>query len=202
VDEQILERLDVCARPVNQGGPDRGGDEDLEENTYRDEWGVTRTRPPGCVYYDMTRSLSPATSPRRRSPAIAGRIRPTPDATGLREKALQLRQETGFASCITPVIIWYTRPSIYGASRTGTMDLGANQDLFKCLMDAVIELLIEMNRGPLRGVGDLIDVIAFGDDIGLQGPASLLPGSLRKMIRPYQERIVEAIRSQTPAKIL
>ncbi len=32
VDEQILERLDVAARPVNQGGPDRGGDEDLDEN--------------------------------------------------------------------------------------------------------------------------------------------------------------------------
>lgn len=56
VDERVLQYLDVDARGFGQGAPDAGGDVDLDEETWRDEWGIVRRMPPGCQYYDMVSS--------------------------------------------------------------------------------------------------------------------------------------------------
>ncbi len=48
------------------------------------------------------------------------------------------------------------------------LDLGGDHDLFLALMQAVLEVLMEMNHRALAEVGDLIDIVAFGDDIGQQ----------------------------------
>jgi len=203
MDEQVLERLDVDIRAVNQGAPDRGADIDLNENTYQDEWGVVRTRPTGCVYYDMTKSplagdITPATIARYPwpDPADPGRSR------GLREKARRLREETDYAILYNARYHLVHQTQYLRGFQDWYMDLGGNPELFRCLMDAVVEVLIEMNRGPLDQLGDLVDVVAFGDDIGLQDRPICSLDLYRKMIRPYHERIIEAIRSQTKAKIL
>ncbi|MBL8290493.1 MAG: hypothetical protein JNN08_01580, partial [Bryobacterales bacterium] len=46
MDERILEFLDVDVRAFAHGAPDKGGDIELEEDRYRDEWGVVRRKPP------------------------------------------------------------------------------------------------------------------------------------------------------------
>jgi len=97
-DEQILKRLDVDLRGFTLADPERTKDVELDDITYRDEWGVTRRKPPGCHYYEIC------------GVPLAGDISaadiarfPWPDATdpgrarGLREKALRLRQETEYA---------------------------------------------------------------------------------------------------------
>jgi uroporphyrinogen decarboxylase len=82
------------------------------------------------------------------------------------------------------------------------MDLAGDHALFRCLMEAVLDVLIEMNRRALREVGDLVDIVAMGDDIGTQNRPVCSLELYRKMLRPYQERIVAAIREHTRAKIL
>ncbi|MCL6508509.1 MAG: hypothetical protein K6T59_15975, partial [Bryobacteraceae bacterium] len=97
VDERILRFLEVDVRAFAQGNPDRNGPVDLGENRYRDEWGVTRIKPPGSHYYDL--EISPLAGPI----AVADIARyPWPDPAdpgifrGLRQQAEQLRQ-TGYA---------------------------------------------------------------------------------------------------------
>ena len=203
LDERVLEYLDVDVRPVALGSPDRGGDVELGDGGYRDEWGVERRQPPGCPYYDMT--FSP----------LAGRItaadiarHPFPDPTdpgrfrGLRERALRLREQTDYAICLNARFHLVHQTQYLRGFHDWYLDLGEDHDLFHCLMNAVLENLIEMNTRALREVGDLIDVVGFGDDIGLQDrPVCSLP-MYRKMIRPYQERIVATMRAHTNAKIL
>lgn len=203
MDERILEFLDVDARSVALGNPDRGGDVELDADSYADEWGVVRAQPPGCPYYDL-----------RRSP-LAGEIDaaaiaryPLPDPTdagrfrGLRERALRLRETTDYAIMYNARYHLVHQTQYLRGFEDWFLDLGGNHDLFCCLMEAVLENLIDLNRNALREVGDLVDIVAFGDDIGMQDRAVCSLPLYRKLIRPYQERIVAAIRAQTNAKIL
>jgi len=203
LDERILEYLDVDARGVSLGAPDRSREEILPDGTWRDEWGVLRVQPPGCHYYEL-----------RESP-LAGKITPAdiarypfPDPTdpgrfrGLRERAEKLKKGTDCAIIYNARYHLVHQTQYLRGFEDWYCDLAGNPDLFRCLMEAVLENLIEMNRRALELIGDLIDVVAFGDDIGLQDrPICSLP-MYRKLIRPYQERIVESIRAHTQAKIL
>jgi len=201
-DERVLERLGVDARAVSQGAPDRGGDLELGDHRYRDEWGVVRRRPPGCHYYELE------TCP-LAGEITAGTIarHPWPDPTdpgivrGLRERAERLRR-TGYA------VIYNARFNLVHTTQylrgfeDWYLDLGADHDLFTALMQAVWEVLAELNRRTLSQLGDLIDIVAYGDDIGQQDrPVCALP-LYRKLIRPFQERLVDLIRAHTRAKIL
>ncbi len=203
VDEAVLRHLDVDARAVALGAPDRGGDVDLEPGRYRDEWGVERVQPPGCEYYEM------------RSSPLAGELTgariaayPLPDPTdpgrfrGLRDRARRLKEETDYAVVYNARYHLVHQTQYLRGFQDWYIDLAANPGLFRCLTEAVLENLLELNRRALAEIGDLVDVVSFGDDVGLQDRPICSPALYRKLIRPFQERIVQSIREHTGAKIL
>jgi len=202
VDERILEYLDVDCRAFSQGAPDRGADEELGEGRYRDEWGVIRSQPPGSHYYDLevcplAGDITPADIARYPwpDPTDSGRFR------GLRETALRLHQ-TDYAIMYNARFHLVHMTQYLRGFYDWYLDLGANHKLFRSLMDAVLDVLLEINRRAFREVGDLIDVVAFGDDIGQQDRPVCSLDTYRRLIRPYQERFVDCIKSHTRAKIL
>ncbi len=203
LDERVLQYLDVDARGVSLGSPDRSSEAILPDGSWRDEWGVIRVQPPGCHYYEL-----------RVSP-LAGAITaadiaryPFPDPTdpgrfrGLRERARYLKEETDYAVIYNARYHLVHQTQYLRGFEDWYCDLAGDQDLFRCLMEAVLENLLEMNRRALQLIGDLIDIVAFGDDVGLQDRPICSLSTYRKLIRPYQERIVESIRAHTKAKIL
>jgi uroporphyrinogen decarboxylase len=203
LDERILEWLDVDVRSVSCGPPDRGGDVELGEDRYRDEWGVERVRPSGCVYYDMRSSPLAGEIDARTiahypwpDPADPGRFR------GLRERALRIREQTDYALMFNARYHLVHQTQYLRGFADWYLDLAGDHALFRCLLDAVLEILIEMNRPALREIGDLIDVVAMGDDVGLQDRPVCSVDLYRRVLRPYQERIVASIRECTDAKIL
>lgn len=202
MDECVLEYLDVDVRAFAQGSSDHDADEELGEDSYRDEWGVTRVKPPGFYYYEL------ASSP------LAGKIGPEtvaryrwPDPTdpgicrGLRAKAEALRKTDYAVMYNARFNLVHTTQYLRGFE-DWFLDLGQDHKLFRCLMEAVLEVLVELNHRTLREVGGLIDIVAFGDDIGQQDRAICSLTTYRELIRPFQERVVETIRAHTQAKIL
>ncbi len=201
MDERVLRRLDVDVRALAHGAPDRGRDEELGDGQYRDEWGVVRRQPPGCHYYDLQASplageITAADIARHPwpDPTDAGRFR------GLREQAERLRQ-TGYAVMFNARFHPVHLTQYLRGFEDWYMDLGQNHELFRCLMDAAMDVLVEMNRRALAEIGDLIDIVSFGDDVGLQDRAVCSLPVYRKLIRPVHVRVVETIRSCTRAKI-
>jgi uroporphyrinogen decarboxylase len=202
VDERILQHLDIDVRAFAQGAPDRGGTVEIGEGRYRDEWGVTRVKPPGSHYYDLEHC------------PLAGDITvetvaryPWPDPTdpglcrGLRAEAERLRQ-TGYAVMYNARFNLIHTMQYLRGFEDWFLDLGQDHGLFLALLEAVLDVLVELNHRALAEVGDLIDVLAFGDDIGQQDRPVCSLANYRKLIRPAQERIVETIRAHTQAKIL
>ena len=202
MDERILQALDVDVRAFSQNAADRGGDVELADDRYRDEWGVVRRKPPGCYYYELD------------NPPLAGEITtatiaryPWPDPTdpgiarGLREKALRLR-DSGYAVMYNARFnIVHTTQYLRGFE-DWYLDLGQNHELFRCLINAVTDVMVELNLRTLAEIGDLIDILAFGDDVGLQDRAVCSVPMYRELIRPAHERVVETVRAHSPAKIL
>ncbi len=202
MDERVLECLDVDVRAVSLGAPDRGADQMLPGGRHRDEWGVVRVKPPGCHYYELRESplagpITAADIARYRfpDPTDPGRFR------GLRERARRLHEETDYAVIYNARYHLVHMTQYLRGFEDWYCDLGADHNLFGCLMEAVVENLIAMNDRAYDELGDLIDLVGFGDDVGLQDRTVCSLPVYRKLIRPYQERIVEHIRSRTKAKI-
>ncbi len=202
IDERVLEYLDVDVRAVSLGAPDRGGDELLPDGRHRDEWGVVRVKPEGSHYYDLQQSplAGPVTAAdiaryRFPDPTDPGRVR------GLRERARRLKEATDYAVMFNARYHLVHQTQYLRGFEDWYCDLAGDHDLFQALMEAVLDILLELNRRAYEQLGDLVDIVAFGDDVGLQDrPVCSLP-MYRKLIRPFQERIVAHIRAHTRAKI-
>jgi uroporphyrinogen decarboxylase len=198
----MLARFDVDTRSVSPGGADSGGDVDLPDGSYRDEWGVVRSRPAGSLYYDLTR------------PPLAGDVEvrdveryPWPDphdpgrTRGLAEAARRLHQETDYAVVLTmPGGIVHQAQFLRGFE-DWFADLIANPAFFQALMERLADLWIEMARDELDAVGENVDVCFFGDDMAFQNGPMMSMELYRKMIKPHHRRLFQYLRSRTQAKI-
>ena len=202
LDERVLEYLDVDVRGVSLTAPDGGGDEFLPDGRHKDEWGVIRVRPEGCHFYEL--QTCPLAGPISAADIAAY---PFPDPTdrgrfrGLRERARRLHDETDYAVTYNARYHLVHQTQYLRGFEDWYCDLAADHNLFRALADAVLEHMLELNRLALEEIGDLVDIVGFGDDIGLQDrPVCSLP-MYREVIRPYQERITDHIRRHTDAKI-
>lgn len=202
LDEQLLEHLGVDVRGVSLGAPDSSVDEMLADGRHKDEWGVIRVRPEGSHYYDLETcplagdiSVSDIAKYPWPDPTDPGRFR------GLRERARRLHEETDYAVVYNARYHLVHQTQYMRGFEDWYCDLGGDHDLFRALMDAVLENLIAMNERAYEEVADYVDIVSFGDDVGLQDRPVCSPPMYRELIRPYQERITDHIRKHTNAKI-
>jgi len=202
MDEEILRFFDVDIRAISQGPPDRGGDTELGDNRYADEWGVVRRQPPGCHYYELEHS--PLSGDITAQDVVR---HPWPDPTdpgryrGLRQQARRMREETDFAIMYNARFHPVHLTQYLRGFEDWYLDLGANHELFTCLMEAVTGILIEWNRLALRELGEYVDLVSFGDDVGTQDRAVCSLPVYRRLIRPAHERFVRLVREHSKAKI-
>ncbi len=202
VDERIMERFDTDIRPVFLGAPDGWRDEELPNNSYRDEWGVVRSRPEGSLYYDLTGSplageitLRDIANYKFPDPLDPGRFR------GLQERVDKLHAENEYALMLNvPSAFVHNTQYLRGFS-DWFMDLAAAPDLIGALMDAAVEVSIATSEEALRLVGDKVDIIRTSDDVADQRSPFMSPELYRKLIKPRLKRYMDAIRSLTKAKI-
>ncbi|MHB8991373.1 MAG: uroporphyrinogen decarboxylase family protein, partial [Chloroflexota bacterium] len=78
------------------------------------------------------------------------------------------------------------------------MDMAADQRLLGALMDAIVETTIAMARPILREVGDMVDIVFTGDDLGTQGGPQMSPEAYRKVIKPRHARFFRQVREICP----
>jgi uroporphyrinogen decarboxylase len=121
--------------------------------------------------------------------------------TGLREQAQTLRRETPYALStgiggVVYEICWYLR----GLERW-FMDTIENPAFCEALLDRTLEFWLGYYREFLKEIGDLVDVVMIGDDIGGQSGPLFSPKFYRSIVKPRQKKLVQHIKSLTPAKV-
>ena len=201
--QAMLQRFDIDTRSVGQGPPDNWQDIAFPDGSYQDEWGVVRSRPAGCLYYDLTKS------PFAGDATVADLDRhPWPDphdpgrCRGLKEEARRLRQETDYAIALNMPGGVVTQAQFMRGFEDWFADLIADPTFYHALLDRITDLWIEMAKDELDAAGDSVDFCFFGDDVAFQDGPMMSMELYRKMVKPYHARVFSYIKSRSSAKIL
>ncbi len=120
---------------------------------------------------------------------------------GLREYAQRLYHETDYAlvSGITGVVFeicWYMRgfENLY-------MDMLEQPKYVEKLLEHTLKYWTDFLDTFLDEVGEFLQVICVGDDIGMQTGPLFSPATYRQLIKPYQKALYEFVHKKTKAKL-
>jgi len=207
--EEVLQRFNVDIRYICAHSPDSfksGIEQNIRDgklwHDLKDEFGVIWSMPDDQQLY-MDISHHPL--------ADAGvkniEDYPFPDGTdstrftGVRQQALELREETPYAisTGIGGVVYetcWYMR----GLERW-FMDMLENIDFCEALLEQTLKFWIDYYTGFLAEVGDIIDIVMVGDDLAGQYGPLFSPDFYRKVVKPRHKKLIRYIKSLTSAKI-
>jgi uroporphyrinogen decarboxylase len=207
IDEQTMRRLHSDVRGVL----------DLEPKTTLQ---VNRERDPHSDYVDSWGSGQTELGPDDWFPSV----HPMPDATTLedidtyagwpdmsdpsriahvRAQARQLADENEFAILATPWLLFpFERAYAMQGMETFLLNMALYPDFARALMER-IALHCKQLMGPfLDELGDNVDIIKIGDDLGTQSSLMISPKMYREILKPIHADFISFIKSRTKAKIL
>jgi uroporphyrinogen decarboxylase len=170
-----------------------------EDGSFEDEWGVYRKR---CGYYcDTVRSPLARKSKDEISsypfpdPAEPSRFR------GLREKARQLYQTTGYALMAGQAASLYYFSTELRGYEDYMSDLADDPASVELLLDRALEWMMEFASHYLDQIGEYVEVWWMGDDWGMQTGPLMNPHTFRRMFKPRYRRLIDLVKSKTNAKV-
>jgi uroporphyrinogen decarboxylase len=203
VDEPILRALNIDTRAVFTGAPMRENEQESGPRSYRDIWGIERIKPEHSFYYDQT------------SFPLAGEITisdvmnypwPDPDdpniVQGMKERVTWIRENTDCAAILrVPAPFVHTSQYLRGFEDWYS-DVASNANVLEILFDAILDVTMQIAKRVLRDVGQEVDVIVCGDDLGMQQGLQMHPDYYRRVIKPRHARYFRQIHDLSPAKFL
>jgi uroporphyrinogen decarboxylase len=118
-----------------------------------------------------------------------------------REKARRIRQESdkGLVARVMPGIVTYAQ--FLRGFENWAVDLALNPDFSRGLHEKLAGTWIEAVSLVAEAVEDNVDIIMFGEDLGIQNQTMLSPAMFRERIKPLLKKMVGTIKTRTKAKI-
>jgi uroporphyrinogen decarboxylase len=201
-DEDVLRRFRIDFRRIDLGAPDGSGDVWLDNDSYKDEWGVVRTRPAGGFYYDLTGSpfanddtISAIRQYPWPDPLDPGRFR------GLRERARALHEGTDFATVLQVNCAFFLRCAELRGWENWYVDLLANPKFACALMDRYLDVRLAIAGRALEECAEYADIVfVSSDDLGMIDRPILRPAVFRELVLPRIQRTFQFFANRTSAK--
>ena len=203
VDEVVLERFGVDTRGVFLSGSDEWRDIELAPDKYIDEWGITYYKPPNSPFYDAVKNplagdISSKTIKEYPwpNPHNKGRIR------NIRERARYLRENTDYAVVLHIMGGFITQSQYLRGLEQWLEDLILEPELLGEILDRTLEYQLNLAMAALAECSFDVDVVHFGDDLGIQNGLMFSPKTYREIIKPRQARLFGTVKAHTKAKLL
>jgi uroporphyrinogen decarboxylase len=207
LDGALMDRFGVDFRMVQLPAATAPGLEVFEEGDYYafiDRWGSKLHMPKeGGLYFDWVDF--PIKEPKME--ALDQYNWPSPDPQALNVQlglqARDLYENTDFALVGSAVIGGgiFEQPARTMGLENFLMALIAEPKFADRLMEQITDIYIESCNNYLDEVGQHIQVFTYWDDVNTQDGWMIRPEIFRKMIKPKERRLVEAIKKKTDAKI-
>jgi len=175
---------------------------DPEENSYIDEWGIKYHMPEGGFYYDITKaplenaSLEEIKKYKFPDPYDSGRVK------RLKQKYKMLYENTNYA-----LIIYCPTGGVFEHSyflrgiEKLYEDMTLNLKIIDYLAARISEWQIEFWDNVLTAIGEYIQIVQIGDDLGHQDGLLFSPEIYRRYYKPRERAIISSIKKKTNAKI-
>ncbi len=198
--EDLLKHYAIDTRTVHlePGSPKQ--DRAMPEGSFYDDYGILWS--PAAYYYDaVQRPLADATIQ-----DLAGIAWPDPYDPG-RVKGLKARAQKMYET--TPYCLVADIPA-YGPFECCCLTRGYEHfciDLYtdipfaEALLNKCTETLIGFLDVLLREVGEYVQVVSIGDDVGIQTGPFISPAMYRRFVKPRHKQVFDYIHSHTTAKI-
>lgn len=193
-DERLLQRLDVDCRAVILGNPDANPEREMPDGSLQDEWGVT------WKHIGEGQHFINADGPfygKEPEPALADAFRwPDPLDPG-RFRSLRSQAQTHRTASDAAVILVLGVGVVHQLQfmrgyAAALEDLIIAPDFVEAFLARYAEFWVRMTERALREVGDLVDLVMFGDDLGTQQGPVMNPALYRGLIKPTHARMVQA----------
>ena len=205
IDEVILERLHSDVRGVHDREPAavRESNKMREPGSpYFNSWGV------GSVEGDPG-TWFPAIHPLAETHLIEDlESYPWPDmndpsrVANVKAEARKLAEENKYAILATP---WLAFPleRAYAMQRMDRFmrNIGKYPDFTRVLLTKITECCKTLMGHFLREIGDDIDMIKIGDDLGMQNSLLMSPKMYRDIVKPIHADYISFIKSHTKARL-
>ena len=205
LDEVVLERLHSDVRGVHDREPAWVREKNrMREpgSPYFNSWGV------GSVEGDPG-TWFPAIHPLAETHAIeALESYPWPDMNDptrvahVRAEAQRLADENKYAILATP---WLAFPleRAFAMQRMDRfmLNLGRYPDFARALLTRIADSCKTLMEHFLREIGDNIDIIKIGDDLGMQNSLLMSPKMYREIVKPIHADYISFINARTKAKV-
>ncbi len=204
VDPRLNEILGGDVAAFGTGAPD-SWQMALDEETgiFYDEWGAAYHKPPSSYYYDYhdhplknAKTIADLDAYDWPDPLDPGRFR------GLREqvKAVHDEGEKAIMQTIGPAGAWEHTWTLRGPQQA-MMDIMLERDLYEEILDRTVAFQMAQWERTLDEVGDLIDIAAISDDLGMTTGPLLSPALWRDLFKPRMAKVVALIRSKANVKV-
>ena len=203
--EKILEYFDVDVRGFYTSTPDSSIGKSLGSTRYSDEWGVEWDK--SDVMHPYINVLGPL---QHISEPVVADVEsipwPIPDdpgrVRGLRAKIEQARYNSDYAVVLNlPNSTFALTQRVRGFVET-LEDLLLNEAFAEALQERITDVICDIATLALTEVGDLIDGVSFGDDMGVQNQSYMSDELYKKMVKPHHRRFVDTLHKHTDAKVI
>lgn len=122
--------------------------------------------------------------------------------TGLREETLKLRENTDFA-IVTDIMVGgpFEQACRSRGFEQFLLDLAWDPKFAHTFLGKLTDICVGMWDAQLSAIGDCVDIVCQGDDLGMQTGLQISPEMYRKYVKPCHERMFSLVHEKTDAKI-
>jgi len=206
IDEETMVRLRVDVRGVL----DLEAAETLERNRTRDphspyisSWGTGQKEIEPGVWFPGVHPLAKANTieeienypwPDMNDPSRVAHVK---------AQAQKLADENQYAIMATPWLL-FPLERAFGLQGMDTFltNLALYPDFARALLEKIAELCKTLMGNFLREIGDNIDIIKIGDDLGTQESLLMSPKMYREILKPIHADLIAYTKERTRAKVL
>ena len=119
------------------------------------------------------------------------------------ETARRLTEENQFAIMATPWLLFpFERAHAMQGMEPYLLNMAMDPDFARAMLEKIADYCKQLMGHFLDELGDNVDIIKIGDDLGTQNSLLISPKMYRDILKPIHADFISFIKSRTKAKIL
>lgn len=119
----------------------------------------------------------------------------------LRKNLLKFQAETDYATMFAIGGNFFENGQYLYRTDGFLINMLIEQDNVEKLLDKLLEIHIETLDRVLKGIGDSIDILMFGDDFGTQNTTMISRDLYKQLIYPRQKKLFQYVHDNSNAKV-
>jgi len=207
IDEATMQRLHSDVRGVTDRHPLETLRRNLEREPHSpfiDSWGSGQREIEPDVWYPGVHPLSEATAIEEIEayPGWPDMNDPTRIAH-VKETARDLAEQNVYAIMATPWLLFpFERAHAMQGMEVFLLNMARYPEFAKALLHKITEVCKSLMGPFLEELGDNVDIIKVGDDLGTQDGLLISPEMYREILKPFHSDFIQFIKERTKAKVL